>query len=543
MSRKTTTSGKTGKEGDKEGGKTGGNADDTLVLPDPAEDLADQGAARDAVETDDLAQLPRILRYAVRGTRSMTDARLRLFAEIMTAAPDLPGAATWMDDPDPKSAIALAEALDRMAVRKDTPDYRSLADSLRLLTLPMPAAGRLPPGYVRTARSLLHAAKENDDRHVRTEPLEVTVIIEQVTYGWAALPLLKDKVPEHYSHFALDGADFIGSHMADRRMAKTRRDVARKYEDERNGKKKSDDQANSGADTPQPEIPPDHVMVCRIEERALKNSKLKDIVGPLKHALNQPLPLVPVPPLHEVRGRLLFEFPYAEKVIDFVLADLVGRQTIRLRPLILVGEPGGGKSRFVRRLGDILGLGTWRTDASRSDGNAFAGTDKRWYTAEPCHPFLAIAQARQANPLILIDEIEKAGTRSDYGRFWDCLLGFLEPETAARYPDPALQANLDLAHVSYVATANSLDPIPSPLRDRFRIVEFPKPQPQDMDALLPAILADIAAERGLDARWIAPLAGWERDLAAQRWKGGSVRRLRRLIEVLLRAREQNDIQH
>ena len=141
-----TTSGKTGKEGDKEGGKTGGNADDTLVdtlvLPDPAEDLADQGAARDAVETDDLAQLPRILRSAVRGTRSMTDARLRLFAEIMTAAPDLPGAATWMDDPDPTSAIGLAEALDRMAVRKDTPDYRSLADSLRLLTLPMPAAGR-----------------------------------------------------------------------------------------------------------------------------------------------------------------------------------------------------------------------------------------------------------------------------------------------------------------------------------------------------------------------------------------------------------------
>ncbi|MDT3683743.1 MAG: AAA family ATPase [Pseudorhodoplanes sp.] len=536
MSRKT-TSGKT------EAGKAGGNADDTLILPDSTEDLADQGAARDAVEIDELAQLPRILRYAVRGTRSMTDARLRLFAEIMTAAPDLPGAATWMDDADLTSAIGLAEALDRLAVRKDTPDFRSLADSLRLLTLPMPAAGRLPPGYVRTAKSLLRAAKENDDRHVRTEPLEVAVIIEQVTHGWAALPLLKDKVPDHYSHLALHGADFIGSHMADRRAAKVRRDVERKYEDERNEKKNDDNKANSGADAPEPEIPPGHVMVCRIEEAALNNPKLKEIVRPLKHALDEPLPLVPVPPLHEVRGRLLFEFPYAEKVIDFVLGDLVGRQTIRLRPLILVGEPGGGKSRFVRRLGDILGLGTWRTDASRSDGNAFAGTDKRWYTAEPCHPFLAIAKARHANPLVLIDEIEKAGTRSDYGRFWDCLLGFLEPETASRYPDPALQANLDLTHVSYVATANSLDPIPSPLRDRFRIVEFPKPRPQDMDALLPAILADIAAERGLDVRWITPLAGWERDLITERWNGGSVRRLRRLIEVLLRARERDDLKH
>ena len=52
---------------------------------------------------------------------------------------------------------------------------------------------------------------------------------------------------------------------------------------------------------------------------------------------------------------------------------------------------------------------------------------RRWYSAEPCHPFLAVAQGKSANPMVLIDEIEKAATRSDYGRLWDCLLGFLEP--------------------------------------------------------------------------------------------------------------------
>jgi ATP-dependent Lon protease len=209
---------------------------------------------------------------------------------------------------------------------------------------------------------------------------------------------------------------------------------------------------------------------------------------------------MPVPALHEVRSRLLFEFPYAEKAIDFALVGLVGRHTVRLRPLILCGDAGGGKSRFGRRLGEILGVSVWRTDASRSDGAVFAGTDKRWYSAEPAHPFLAIAQAKHANPFVLIDEIEKAGTRSDYGRFWDCLLGFLEPESAARYPDPALQTNLDLSHVSHVATANALDPLPSPLRDRFRVVTFPKPGPADLDALLPAVIADLACESGLDSR-------------------------------------------
>ncbi len=260
-------------------------------------------------------------------------------------------------------------------------------------------------------------------------------------------------------------------------------------------------------------------------------------MAPLKAVINKALPIVAAPPLHDARQKLLFEFPYAHDVIDFCMTDLVGRTHVHLRPLLLVGPPGGGKSRFGRRLGEVLGVHVWRVDAARSDGAAFGGTDKRWYSAEPCHPFLAIAQGRIANPIVLIDEIEKAPTRSDYGRLWDSLLGFLEPETAARYPDPALQTSLDLSLVSYVATANSIDPLPSPIRDRFRIVEFPKPRPADLEALLPAVTAEIAAERGLDERWIAPLAQDEITAIRRFWHGGSVRKLRRVVEAMINARE------
>lgn len=144
---------------------------------------------------------------------------------------------------------------------------------------------------------------------------------------------------------------------------------------------------------------------------------------------------------------------------------------------------------------------------------------------------------------MLIDELEKAGTRNDYGRLWDCMLGFLEPETASRYADPALQIELDLSHVSYLATANSTDPLPSPLRDRFRIVTFPKPGPEHLGALLPPVIADLAVERGLDSRWIEPLSGHERDVVAAHWRGGSVRQLRRVVEVILRAREKSAIRN
>src|ERR1700676_751045 len=62
----------------------------------------------------------------------------------------------------------------------------------------------------------------------------------------------------------------------------------------------------------------------------------------------------------------------------------------------------------------------------------------------------------------------------------------------------------------------------SPIRDRFRVVAFPKPSADDLDALLPAVIADLARERGLDESWVTPLDGIERAAAAQHWSGGSV---------------------
>jgi len=68
-----------------------------------------------------------------------------------------------------------------------------------------------------------------------------------------------------------------------------------------------------------------------------------------------------------------------------------------------------------------------------------------------------------------------------------------------------LQIPVDLSHVNYVATANSLEPLPMPLRDRFRIVMLPMPTTDDLDALLLGLLWTIGTERGIDARWIAPI--------------------------------------
>jgi hypothetical protein len=217
--------------------------------------------------------------------------------------------------------------------------------------------------------------------------------LERFTFGWAALPACTDLLPRDLP--AAVNATILGGTMAAHRIAAVET-AARRRAEEKEEKRRKEEEDNKAANAiqqvPSPTmegIHDHHLVVAHLSSDEMKNTKLKDILGPMKSVINGALPLVEVPPLDQVRKALVFEFPYASEVIDFALADLVGHATVRLRPLLLVGDPGGGKSRFARRLGEVLGISVWREDASRADGAVFAGTDRRWYSAEPCHPFLA----------------------------------------------------------------------------------------------------------------------------------------------------------
>ena len=371
-------------------------------------ELASTGAAAESGDWDDkLKQLPRILRYAALAQRHDSYLRERLVAEIAEIAPGLTPTAHWVHDDNLDHGLVLAAELDQLAVTRDQPDLRSLADCVRLLSLPPPGAPAYDNDHRRVGKALAQAVSKlptNTD-------LELAAEVEAICLGWAALPTAMDALSRLRETHAITAAYDMGRQMTLWRVAFTENKVRDEFAEEKGelvtATAEAAGHAGSAAETIV--VPEDHVLVCAMADADMKNLKMREIITPLKAAINVALPLVPVPPLHEVRDRLLFEFPYAENVVDFVLADLVGRRTIQLRPLLLVGEPGGGKSRFVRRLAEIVEVGCWRTDASRSDGAVFAGTDKRWYSAEPCHPFLAIARAKHGNPIVLIDELEKAG--------------------------------------------------------------------------------------------------------------------------------------
>lgn len=304
-------------------------------------------------------------------------------------------------------------------------------------------------------------------------------------------------------------------------------------------RRKADKPSGSSADGPpqvrtRADVPKGHLLVVASVQ---DGERAKAVSRGYEHMIGQPLPLAPTPDLAQVRKALIFEFPYAAATVDRLLTDLIGRPYAVLRPSVLVGTPGAGKSRLAARLAHHLGLGLWRVDGTHDSGASIGGLDRRWSSTEPCHPLMAMARHGVANPLILVDELEKAATRSDYGRLWDALLPMIESETSKSYPDPAFQTEVDLSHVCWLATANAVHSLPGPLLDRLRVIEMPAPEACHLEALVAPVLAGIAASRHLDASWLPDLNGDELALVRRSWRGGSIRRLTRLVETIVAARE------
>jgi ATP-dependent Lon protease len=350
-----------------------------IDLPATERDAISTGAAADSADWDErLKGMPRLLRYVMLVSDSAKHIEQRLIAEIDELCPQLPHNVVWTAVPSADTGLALAAELDRRAVAQNEPTLRSLADCVRLLCLPLPHDANHFEDYRRVGKALVQAFRkvEGDAEE------QLCCDLERFAFGWAALPACTDLLSKNLP--AAVNAIILGANMVERRISATKAAARRRAneEEERRNEEQKAAEAEETVPSPATEAVSDrHRVVVRLSNEEMKNVKLKDILGPLKSVINAALPLVEVPPLHQVRSTLMFEFPYAVEVIDFALADLVGRPTVRLRPLLLVGDPGGGKSRFARRLGEVLGLpNIWREDASRADG-APPESPIRWFSS------------------------------------------------------------------------------------------------------------------------------------------------------------------
>ena len=232
-------------------------------------------------------------------------------------------------------------------------------------------------------------------------------------------------------------------------------------------------------------------------------------------ALKTRLPLAAVPP-REATDRALAtlatEMPNFAAVIERVGDELaLGRRlgphaTLRLPPFLLVGPPGIGKTRVARQLANSLGLAFASLAlAGASDNRELAGTARGWSSAHPAWPVEQLAHLRSANPMLLVDEIDKAGGSDQNGRPAATLLAMLEPTTAAVYQDECLGGPIDLSHINWILSANSANDLPAALMSRLIVLTVTAPEPDQVGRLLDSMAHDLAREHGLTDPRLLPV--------------------------------------
>jgi hypothetical protein len=234
------------------------------------------------------------------------------------------------------------------------------------------------------------------------------------------------------------------------------------------------------------------------------------------------------------------EYPWALDLladIETAIALSIGAGTpwLSIPPILIVGPPGIGKTRFVRRLSELSGV-PYRTinGAGSSDNRDFSGTARGWGTAHPSRIVEILCDTQVANPIVLFDEIDKAGGGERNGRAAATLLTMLEPETRSRFFDEALAANVDLSFVNWVLTANEVTGLGRPLLSRLRVVHMSAPPASAAPRIIRSAIQDIGVRLGWPKEALPELDQEVQDaLVDAMAKGASPRNIAAMLEQIL----------
>jgi len=184
-----------------------------------------------------------------------------------------------------------------------------------------------------------------------------------------------------------------------------------------------------------------------------------------------------------VMDELYESLPNFKLALDEVKRHLALSQdcsdSLQMTPMLLLGPPGVGKTHFARQMADLLGTGMNLVPmSSMTAGWLLSGSSSQWKGSRPGKVFEALVEGQFANPVIVVDEIDKAATEAQYDPL-GALYSLLEHDSAQHFVDEFAEVPIDASGVIWVTTANHERAIPEPILNRMNVFQIDAP---DADA-------------------------------------------------------------
>ncbi len=226
---------------------------------------------------------------------------------------------------------------------------------------------------------------------------------------------------------------------------------------------------------------------------------------------------------------LLDELPNFAEVLEDIRKHLAlcidTNDSIELPPMLLLGDPGIGKTHFARKIAQLLGTGFGFVPmSSLTAGWVLSGASSQWKNAKPGKVFDTFLNGDYANPVIVVDEIDKASGDGQYDPL-GALYELLEIETATRFVDEFAEVPIDASGALWLATANDAARIPEPLLSRLSVYEIDAPDAEGSQRIAGAIYREIRNSHDWGKQFPEALSA----AALDRLAGLSPREMRRAI--------------